>query len=245
MEALMKVLEVFGYGLIGYFMSTIFHEMGHVVCGLIHKWKFLMLVVGPFKFYREDKNSKIRFGIEKNVSLWGGCGGTFPEKVDDEAIKVFAKILIAGPIASLILGAVGVVCFIFTKSDLVMMITLIAFAEGIACGLPMNIKSGILFNDGSRFKRIVKGGKENLEEKAILSITFNEFLNGSDGGYDAEMVNVLRNAEDESFRYTGLCYAFENAKRHGDEAEMDSIRRKAELIKSRVSKYIVSSYSME
>ena len=80
MEVIIQVAKVLGYAVIGYFMSTIIHELGHVVCGLINRWKFYMLVVGPFKLYREDNdlNKGIKFGIEKNPALWGGCGGTFP-----------------------------------------------------------------------------------------------------------------------------------------------------------------------
>ena len=56
-----EILKVLVYAIIAYFISTIVHEMGHVTCGLLNKWRFWLLVVGPFKLYREDMNSKIRF----------------------------------------------------------------------------------------------------------------------------------------------------------------------------------------
>ena len=247
MEVIIQVAKVLGYAVIGYFMSTIIHELGHVVCGLINRWKFYMLVVGPFKLYREDNdlNKGIKFGIEKNPALWGGCGGTFPARVDENITKVFARILIAGPAASILLGIISIVLFIFTGSDLVAMIGMIAFGEGIACALPMNIKTGILYNDGTRFKRIIKGGKEAEEERAIITLVINEALYGEDNIYQKELIDVLTDSDDASFRYYGYYYLYQLALSEGNEIEKKKIRQEAEKIKDRVSKYVVSSCVME
>ena len=121
-----KILTVIIYALIAYFFSTTVHELGHVVCGLLHKWKLIMLVVGPFKLYLEDIHSGVRFGLEKNPALWGGCGGTFPAKDDDGVIDIFAKILLVGPLASLLLGTVFMTVIVLSKSDLALMIGLVS-----------------------------------------------------------------------------------------------------------------------
>ena len=239
------ILKLIGYAIIAFFMSTIIHELGHVVCGLIHGWKFLMMVVGPFKFYRETPDDRIRFGIEKNPSLWGGCGGTFPERVDDRTMKAFSGILLAGPIASFILGIVFCVILAFTKSELAMMIGFVALGEGAACILPMNIKTGILYNDGTRCKRIVKGGQTAAEEKAILTFVFDEFLNGTKDKFDKDMVEVLKASDDAYFRYYGFYYAYRNAKHEGDVAEMEKMQGEMEALSGKVSNFIRQTCVLE
>ena len=239
------ILKLIGYAIIAFFMSTIIHELGHVVCGLIHGWKFLMMVIGPFKFYRETPDDRIRFGIEKNPSLWGGCGGTFPNKVDDKAVKVFSRILLAGPIASFILGIVFCVILIVTKNELAMMIGFVALGEGVACILPMKIKTGILYNDGTRCMRIVKGGQTAAEEKAILTFAFDEFLHGTKDTFDKDMVEVLMDSEDAYFRYYGFYYTYRNAKHDGNEAEMVKMQSEMEALSEKVSNFIRQACVLE
>ncbi len=240
-----KILTVIIYALIAYFFSTTVHELGHVVCGLLHKWKLMMLVVGPFKLYREDINSRVRFGLEKNPTLWGGCGGSFPAKDDDGVIDIFAKILLAGPLASLLLGAIFMTVFVLTKSDLALMIGLVSLGEGIACILPINVKTGILYNDGTRFKRIVKRGRERTEEKALFSIIIKGMLEGDNAIFDEDQLDILCGSTDADFKYYGLFYRFLNAKVRNDEDSMKRLRLEAESIKEKASKYTVSVCVME
>ena len=242
---LTEIVKVLVFAIIAYFVSTIVHELGHVVCGLLNKWKFFMFVVGPFKLYREDINSKIRFGLEKDPTLWGGCGGTFPAKEEENTIDIFARILLAGPLASIVFGAVFMVLFAFTKSELILMIAMISIAEGIACILPMNIKTGILYNDGSRFKRIIQHGRERDEEGALLSIIIKGMLEGDKAFFDEDRLQILCGSPDPDFRYYGLFYSFLNAKVSCDAAEMNRIRLEAESLKSTASRYTVSVCTME
>ena len=245
METLKEVLVLFGYALIAYVMSTAIHEGGHVICGLMHRWKLLMIVVGPFKLYRENKDDKIHFGIEKNPTLWGGVGGTFPKEVNKSVTKVFARILLAGPMASIILGVTFIIILVFTKSDLAMMIGFVALGQGIACILPMNIKTGILYNDGTRCKRILQGGKTLEEEEAILNFTYNTFLNGEKEQYDNELVDVLLDSSDASYRYYGLYYRYLNAKTAEDKSEMERIKEDMNLLGSKVSSFVRQSCAVE
>ena len=242
----MKVLEVIVYGVISYFVATVIHEFGHVLAGLMNKWKLILMVVGPFKLYREDLNGKIKFGLEKNVALWGGCGGTAPMVIDDSIDKVFARILIAGPLASSILGIAGIAAFILTKHDFFLMLGMIAFGEGVACILPMNIKTGILYNDGTRFKRIISKGKEAEEEKAIISMVFCELANNKEEFKRREehLIEVLLDSDDASYRYYGIYYAYMKAKEEGNEEKMNEMKAEAELHRSEVSKFVIESCVM-
>ena len=53
MEIVDLLIRVFAGAVIGWFLATTIHELGHVLCGLLHHWKLSMLVIGPFKLYRE------------------------------------------------------------------------------------------------------------------------------------------------------------------------------------------------
>lgn len=53
----MEILLFIVGAIVCYLVSTMIHEMGHVVCGLLHHWKLYMLVVGPLKLYRESMDS--------------------------------------------------------------------------------------------------------------------------------------------------------------------------------------------
>ena len=245
METVMKVAEVLFYGVVAYFISTIIHELGHVVCGLMNKWKFLLFVVGPFKLYREDLNSKIRFGIEKDVTLWGGCGGTLPDQKAEGNIDVFAKVLLAGPVASFIFGIIILSIFAFVKADLFFVIGLVAIAEGVVCILPMNIKTGILYNDGTRFRRITKHGSEREEERALLEIIIKGMTEGEDALYDEESLNILRSSSDTDYKYYGLFYDYLNSKKSNYEERMIAIRQEAEDLKQKASKYTIMVCAMD
>ena len=76
----MKIITILVSIILGYLVSTLIHELGHVVCGLLHHWKLFVLVVGPVKFYRESKDlnyygyyysyrNAIREGNQEEVNL--------------------------------------------------------------------------------------------------------------------------------------------------------------------------------
>ncbi len=245
MEKAKLVMELLGYAVVGYFMSTVIHELGHVICGMLHKWKFYTLVVGPLKLYRENLNSKVKLGIEKNPALWGGYGGAVPEKFTDNELKIFSRVLLAGPIASIVLGVVSITIMILTKNELAMMVGFIALGEGIMCILPMKLQTGILYNDGTRFLRIVRGGQTAAEEKAMYYLALDDLINGQAEIYDEEMVANLVSSEDPSYKYYGLYLLYHNAESREDKDEMENIRKEMSGMESEVSSYIRKSCVLE
>lgn len=133
------ILFIIG-AIVCYLISSMIHEMGHVVCGLLHHWKLYMLVVGPMKLYRENMDSKIKMGIEKNTILWGGVGGTLPVKESEENVKVWGKILLAGPLTSIVFGILMLPVFIVTKNIFALLLCLMPIAMGAMCIIPMKMK---------------------------------------------------------------------------------------------------------
>ena len=240
------VLVVLFYAVAASFISTVVHEFGHVLAGLMNGWKFLMMVIGPFKLYRDDPDGKILFGIEKNPALWGGCGGTMPKRIDDSVTEVFARILIAGPLASLVLGTAGMAAFFLTKHEFLLMLGMVSLGQGLVCILPMKIKTGILYNDGTRFLRIRRKGKEAEEEKVLIESIFAEVIGDAETKKAREdhLIEVLLDSDDASYRYYGFYYAYMRAKEDGNEAEMERVKAGAEKNRDGVSRYVLDSCDM-
>lgn len=216
---LMKLLgEVLISWVVAYFVCAFVHEGGHVVAGLFQGWKFLLLGVGPFKLYRDEKDDKVKFGLEKNIVLWCGIGGCIPRGEKGDYMKGFAVTLLAGPMASVILGLLCSVSLFFHVSVFGAMMTFLPISMGIVCLLP-NVKTGILYSDGGRFLRIIKGGKTYEEEKAIYGATLKDQFRPNDR-YDEDDIRAMTTSEDTSFQYLGQYYAYLNAKMDQKEEEM-------------------------
>lgn len=218
MEVLVLILEVIGFGFVAMMLSTIVHEGGHVIAGLVQGWKFVIMVIGPMKIYRDEKDDKIKIGIEKNPALWGGLGGTIPREKSDKNLKAYAKILLAGPIASFVLGGISGISLIFHPSLFMMLMTFMPVSMGFACLLP-NAKTGLFYTDGGRYLRIVKGGKTYEEEKALFDAAMLATFSPEEK-YDAKGIENLTASEDKSFNYMGHYYAYLNAKKDDDAGEM-------------------------
>jgi len=199
----MEILLFFIGAIICYLISAMIHEMGHVACGLFHHWKLYMLVVGPMKLYRETMDSKIKIGIEKNPILWGGVGGTLPTKESEENIKVWRKILLAGPLTSIVFGILMLPVFIVTKNIFVLLLCLMPIAMGAMCIIPMKMKTGLLYNDGTRYNRLQSGGQEGAEERAIFRLIEVSLFGGEEAVYPEEYVEPLLASKDPDFQYYG------------------------------------------
>ena len=241
----MEILLFTVGAIVCYLVSTMIHEMGHVVCGLLHHWKLYMLVVGPMKLYRETMDSKIKIGIEKNPILWGGVGGTLPAKASEENIKVWGKILLAGPLTSMVFGILMLPVFIVTKNIFVLLLCLMPIAMGGVCIIPMKMKTGFLYNDGTRYKRLRSGGQESAEEQAIFHLLEVSLFGGEERIYPTNLIEPLRKSADLEFQYYGYYYSYVNAVHIGKTEEAKILLDNMEKIKSKVSKLVVEDCRIE
>ena len=241
---IMKLLgEVFISWVVAYFVCAFVHEGGHVVAGLLQGWKFYLLVVGPFKLYRDEKDDKVKFGLEKNMVLWGGIGGCIPREEKEDNMKGFAVTLLAGPMASVILGVLCSVSLFFHVSIFGAMMTFLPISMGIICLLP-NVKTGILYTDGGRFLRIIKGGKTLEEEKAVYKCSLKDQYRPDDC-YDESDIEAMTTSEDLSFQYMGHYYGYMNAKMDQKEEEMQARIANMKNLEEKVPKTIREMCALE
>ena len=84
----------FGFGIL-------VHELGHVAGGKLAGFRFLLLLVGPFKLQRTPEG--FRFGLNRSANVAGGLACLLPED-DRDLTRRMALFVAGGPVASLALG---------------------------------------------------------------------------------------------------------------------------------------------
>ena len=237
METLALILKMIGVWFVAMILSSAVHEGSHVVAGLVQGWRFLAYCVGPFKLYRDDLDGKVKIGLEKNPALWGGYGGTVPVTMEDAKVESFGKILLAGPMASVFLGLIAAVPGLMTKDLFLMLLMGVSIAMGVACLIP-GVKTGILYNDGSRYLRIRRGGQEAAEEKAILDAAFRSLIE-PESRCPEENIHAMLASKDKEFQYLGHYYAYQNAQMAGDEGKKEACVRNMKEMQDKVPRAIL------
>ena len=243
MEIAILIIKILLSAVLCYLLSTLVHELGHVICGLLNHWKLFLLVVGPIKLYRESIESKVKIGIEKNVVLWAGVGGTLPIRKSEDNIKIWSKILLAGPMTSIIFGLLVFPFSLFFKSIFFLMLSLMPIAMGLMCIIPMKMKTGILYNDGTRYKRIKNGGQEEAEERALFQLIEISLFEKEEALYPNELIEPLLNSKDIELNYYGYYYSYRNAMKENNPEQANEQRLNMERIKSKVPKAIINDCS--
>lgn len=166
----MRIVVYIFTAILCYLASGIVHELGHIVVGLIKGWKFYLLIIGPLGI-TVDEGDNIKFYLEKRVIMWGGAGCTLPKEVNENNIKIWSKVLLGGPLASIIMGMIFLPVGIITGNIVFLLLGAMPLAMGIICILPLPLKTGILYTDGGRLSRLHKGGQEADEEIALFKLT--------------------------------------------------------------------------
>ena len=108
---------------LGSFLVILFHEMGHVLGGLIMGNEFSMMIVGPLKLQKEDDQYQLTFN--RDIAMAGGLALTLPTKVEGFK-KRRAVVIGGGPFASLVLALVAYLLFLnFSVAGSKMLTTLL------------------------------------------------------------------------------------------------------------------------
>ncbi|MFK7970389.1 MAG: M50 family metallopeptidase [Bacteroidia bacterium] len=203
------------------------HELGHLLTGLVQGFRFEMFVVGFLGIKRVGEKVKVYFNTDMNT--FGGLAATAPHHDDPKVISKMAKLVIAGPLASLVLLVVCIAGFFLTNQPtqfylfIMGLMTLFIF---LATTLPS--KTGIFYTDRKRYQRLTKPGKSREVEVALFRAN-TLFLTGKSIREmpESELWTIT---EDEShiFQYTGFYYLRQyhqdNPEKHAEmNARLDEI----------------------
>lgn len=202
------------YCMFGFVLSSLAHEMGHLVIGIHLGWNFNYIVFGPFRIDRDYGTGSLSCSIELNVNYWGGVVSCLPRKIEDASGTTFRKVLIAGPTASLALGALMVFVFVFTHSILSLVVAAESLGMGIVTLLPVPLRTGVMYTDGYRFSRCRVGSQSLLEEESFLRLAVVETEQEEVTLEEVEeLITPLLISQDYSYRYLSHYYMYDEAKK--------------------------------
>lgn len=238
----MQFLMIMGIVLMTFLVLAV-HELGHLVTGLICGFRFELFIVGPLGVKRE--NGRINIYLNQNLAYYGGLAATSPIDDDKENAQKFAKVLLAGPIASVLFA---IVCFVVAY--LVSMPLGIIFYGGAATSIAVFFattipsKTGVFFSDRKRYQRLVTPGKDQEVELAILSIMGKFSKDDSYKNIESKDIEILI-ADDVPFvKYYGLfnliCWQLQH-KGAVDEATKEAY----ETASKKISKSMVGAFDKE
>ncbi|MCL2082719.1 MAG: hypothetical protein FWH04_05755 [Oscillospiraceae bacterium] len=235
MENFIEITIFILIALLSYWISAIVHELGHIVVGLANGWKLFILVVGFVGLKRKDE--KLALYFEKNPVMWGGAGGIFPIKEDENNIKIWSKVLLGGPIASITMGIIFVTISALHSHIVWLLLGAMLIGMGIACLLPL--KTGITYTDGKRWYRLRNGGQGQAEEIAIFKMTEIEQLGKDKSEIQKEAFEALLNAELPALRYYGNYYLYQYYIANNDDENKANTLEILNDMKSKVPKIII------
>ncbi len=188
------------------------HELGHLLVGLWLGFRFEMYVIGLLGVKRED--GKVKFYLNKNISFYGGIAATSPTNDSKDNPNKFAKILLAGPIASLIFALICLIISVVSDPILEFIFfigSLSSFGIFLATTLPS--KTGMFFTDRKRYQRLIQPGKDREIEIAMLNIMGTLARDNSYKNIDYKNIKLLISDDTSFFRFFGLfnaiCYQME------------------------------------
>ncbi len=209
-------LEIFIFiiGIIVMSFSVIaFHELGHIIVGLVQGFRFELFVVGPIGIKREK--DKIALYFNKEIGYYGGASATYPINDNNGNVKKFGNILLAGPIASLLFALFCLsISFLIKKPFGI--IFFIGFPLSTAIFLTTTIpsRSGMFFSDRKRFQRLNNPGKDRKVELALLNISSRFMIENSYKNVKMVDIDELTTDENSFIKLIGLftllCYQIEN-----------------------------------
>jgi hypothetical protein len=140
--------------------SILFHELGHLVAGDIVRFRLLSFAVGPLSFAYTKGRWRAQMRYDK---LTGGHTAMVPTTPRHIRLRVMILTL-GGPLASALLGAMGVVCLLLIPGPAwsAALGRAVALATGFAIGdfffnlLPM--ASEAQYSDGARLWQMYRRG---------------------------------------------------------------------------------------
>lgn len=202
------------YCICGFIVSSFVHELGHLIVSLISGWNFHFMVFGPIRITYNEDTRLLTSGFERNIQYWGGLISCLPKTLEESGGTTFRKVLVAGPIFSLFLGAIMLSMFVFTDSILGLIIAAESLGMGIITLLPLPLRTGIMYTDGYRYKRCHQSRQALLEEETFLRISIMEKDSIDVTLEEVEkIISPLLISQDYIYRYFSYYYMYNAAKK--------------------------------
>lgn len=174
-----QVLIIILAGLIFYltlYIQLIIHELGHLIFGLISKYKFSSFRIGNLILVKNNKKIKLKL---LKISGTGGQCIMIPPKSENGKIPVILYNL-GGALANIITAFIFIIFHIIVNDKVILAYifdTLALFGIYFAAlnGIPM--KMGIIDNDG--FNAISLSKDKSAQKAFLIQLKINEALSNN------------------------------------------------------------------
>ena len=167
-----KVAIVASFPLV-WLLAVAWHEVGHLAGGWAVGGRFLLLVVGPFRWQRTPQG--VRFSWNRRLNLAGGLAACLPSD-DRDVRRRMATMIAGGPLASLLLA--GLAC------GAAQLLPTLGWPAGSSIAWLVAGMSALIFTvtampgeaggfktDGKRFLALRRRDAAAEQEAALLSLT--------------------------------------------------------------------------
>lgn len=227
-----------------YFLVIGIHELGHLLTGLALGYDFYLYVVG-FLGIRREEDGSIKPYFNKDLGSFGGIAATFPKANQEFTADDFSKVVIAGPIVSLVLA---VVCFAVAQmfaqpTEFFILYTgVISFFIFLATTVPS--KTGIFYTDRKRYQRLKSTGKEKDIELAFLKASIYWISKKPISGMDIEELEKITTDDSAMFRHSGYYYLLSHIV-ESDRSRIPEVRAKMQELEKELPSTFVKMMEKE
>lgn len=219
------------------------HELGHLMAGLIQGFKLQLFVVAFLGIKRED--DKVKFYFNKELQFFGGIAATSPQKITDNLKKQFAYILIAGPLSSLIFGALFLFLFSITDSIFNSSLGITGIiSSGLFIATTLPTKSGVFFTDRKRMQRLLDKGRIGDIEYSFLKTTSQLLIDAHYKNVSLKDLKMIQSDDEPIIQFWGHYYEFMHFDEMGEEETALKIKNTLYLYKDCIPKTIWKSLSI-
>lgn len=226
-------------------LAIALHELGHLLAGLFQDFRLALYTAGFLGIRGTEKGIKLFFNSDFN-SL-GGLAATFPEQLSSgpDLRRKFARIIAAGPLASLVAGVSGIAGgwllmqlahkpASLTESIGMILLFVTGFMSALlflVTSLPLPTRG--FMTDGARFLSLLNGGEKGLREEAGLVVMAFMGAGKLPGEYPAEMLDRLTTLPADSL--LGLNGHFTAFLHHLDRGEVERAMPFAQTIEANIT----------
>lgn len=228
---------------LGPYLAILIHELGHLLTGLFYGFKFQLFIVG-FLGIRKKPDGQIKVYFNKDISTFGGIAATSPTTYDDNTIDQFAKMILAGPIISLLWGALSLTLMLYFNYPLKFLFVISGFTSFlIFLGVVIPSKSGAMYSDRKRYQRLKSKGKEQDIEHAFMKAFTLKISGESIDVMPYDELSLITSDASPLFQYIGYLYMFEH--KEADESRKASLLKSMTSLNDQLPKFYVQTFSKE
>jgi hypothetical protein len=214
-------------------LTVIVHELGHLIAGLLARFRFVLLAVGPVKLYADGP--RLRLGLNHRLAF-GGMTICVPRHTRQLGRRV-AGMILAGPCANLGLSAlIGFVFLLQPRLDLAGALFLqgLAFLSGIMGLLNLfPIHSKGFTSDGRRAWDLLRGTPEAQRWLALWTLLATAIGGTRPADQDPDLITRAMALPDDSVDHlSALMWAYYAAL---DQGQWDEARFWLDEIQDRVN----------